>query len=363
MEDKTNKITKLIFFKKHWLSIFIILACLITTGSLVYIFNSYQPQPDTSANIIPKKKPQPKYYTSLAGYETTNQQEVNQPITAIMIENSPAARPQSGLGQAEVVFEAVTEGGITRFMALFQKNKPQLIGPIRSVRTHFVDLLTPFNASIAHVGGSRSALNTIRNGNYRDIDQFFNAKYYWRSNDRYAPHNMYSSFAKLDQLNKSKKYTTSKALPLLRNTKKDKKKPSTKPDQPEKLIKKININFSSSLFNTYYLYNEKTDDYTRYLNGKIHQDRENGPIKPKVVVALMTTMRPIAQDGSHAQVKALGSGKAYVFQNGKVITGSWSKPNKHEQIKLLDSAGKPIKLNPGMTWISLVTKELGSVNW
>ena len=75
---------------------------------------------------------------------------------------------------AEVVYEAIAEGGITRFEAFYQQNKPQLIGPVRSVRPYYIDWAVPYQPSFAHVGGSAVALKEIRNGKYRDLDQFFN---------------------------------------------------------------------------------------------------------------------------------------------------------------------------------------------
>jgi hypothetical protein len=113
------------------------------------------------------------------------------PVTGIMIENSPDARPQSGLQDAGVVYEAIAEGGITRFLALFQDSRPQYIGPVRSLRPYYIDFGWPYQAAIAHVGGSPDALTQIRSGSYRDLDQFFNSGTYSRINSRVAPHNVY----------------------------------------------------------------------------------------------------------------------------------------------------------------------------
>src|SRR5690606_11343443 len=142
--------------------------------------------------------------------EVKNKEATTQEVTAIMIENSPDARPQSGLKESGVVFEAIAEGGITRFQVLYQEDKPQLIGPVRSLRPYFVEWAAPFDASIAHIGGSYNALQEVRNGQYKDIDQFFNGDTYWRSTDRYAPHNVYTNFKNLDALNTKKGFTVSK---------------------------------------------------------------------------------------------------------------------------------------------------------
>ena len=130
-----------------------------------------------------------------------------------MIENSPDARPQSGIKQAGVVYEAIAEGGITRFLALYQEAKPGLIGPVRSVRMYYVDWAAPYNASIAHIGGSAAALAEVRNGNYRDIDQFFNSGSYWRAIA--TPRTMYTPTLSASTLSTDPKAMSNQNLPDL----------------------------------------------------------------------------------------------------------------------------------------------------
>ena len=151
------------------------LVLIIATGTTAWLM--YSNTPITKVNTtkaVNKPKPITKYYSPLTGNEVPDLASTEQAVTAIMIENSPDARPQSGLKDAGVVYEAIAEGGITRFLALYQQEKPTLIGPVRSVRIYYVDWLAPYQASVAHIGGSYAALQEVRNGNYRDIDQFFN---------------------------------------------------------------------------------------------------------------------------------------------------------------------------------------------
>ena len=164
------------------------------------------------------------------------------PVTGIMIENSVDARPQSGIQDAGVVFEAIAEGGITRFMTLYQEAMPQHIGPVRSLRPYYIDWASAFDASVAHVGGSPDALAQIRSSG-KDLDQFFNAGSYWRDNSRPSPHNVYTSFEKLDALNRSKGYSTSKFDSWPR-------KAEQKPDAPS--VKSIDINISTALYKSPY---------------------------------------------------------------------------------------------------------------
>ena len=328
-------------------------------------------EPSTKITGVTKHAPsKPHYYSPLTGEEIASEADASKPVTAIMIENSPDARPQSGLKDAEVVYEAVAEGGITRFIAVYQQHKPQLIGPVRSLRMYYLDWATPYDASIAHVGGSLNALNTVRNGSYRDIDQFFNGGYYWRATDRYAPHNVYTSFEKLDQLNSSKGYTTSHPVGLERQavtTVADNAKKSaddTVKDAPAApTANTINLTISGPLYNSSYTYDPATKLYSRSEGGAPHQDREAGQITAKVVVALRVNMTQVLEDGYRESITTTGTGEAVIFQNGQVLNATWHKDSQTAQLTFTDSTGQPIKLARGTTWISAVPISGGDVSW
>lgn len=308
--------------------------------------------PDENSQFIIKKQPT-KYYSPLNGIEVGNESATKRTVTAVMIENSDYARPQSGLAEADVVFEAVAEGGITRFIALYQPSRPSIIGPVRSLRPYYVDWAAGFDPSVAHVGGSPEALAMIRSGNYGvDIDQFFNANSYWRANDRSAPHNVYTDFDKLDSLNASKGKTSSTFIFSPRTNEK-------KSDTPT--ANSVSLEVSSGIFNVSYDYNQGTNSYDRKQGGEPHTDREKGQISPKVVIAIKTSIS-LSSDGSHMSIATTGSGQAYVFQNGIVSEATWSKSSPREQLFIKDANGKDIELIRGQTWITAVANER-SVSW
>lgn len=305
-------------------------------------------------------KPLEFYYSNLTGLEVDSKSKVNQAATCIMVENSPEARPQSGLKQAGIIYEAIAEGGITRFLTIFQEAKPTLIGPVRSVRLYYADWLTPYHCSIAHVGGATDALNLIRGGNYRDIDQFFNSATYWRSKDRYAPHNVYTNFEKLDALNASKGYTSSDFTGF------DRYDPDHETEIPEAPITSIDISMSSKLFNVSYIYDKTTNTYLRsHQSGGAHMDKSlDGTLSqnsPSVVIAMMVS-QSLSSDRVHNNIVTTGSGKAYIFQNQTLIEGNWQKPTRDSELKFIDQAGNSIPLNRGQVWITAVPSQ-NSVNW
>ena len=310
---------------------------------------------DTTPIKVTKKVVTPTlYYSPLTGVQVADEAATKQAVTAIMIENSPDARPQSGLKDAGIVYEAIAEGGITRFLALYQEGKPQLIGPVRSVRMYYVDWVAPYNASIAHIGGSAAALSEVRNGSYRDIDQFFNSPYYWRATDRYAPHNVYTSFEKLDALNVAKGYTSSSFTGFSRQD----SKVSVAPNATS-----IDLTISSPLFNPHYDYDAATNTYLRSVSGEASNDREGGRLTPSAVVALKVDMVTVMEDGLRQSISTTGSGTAYIFQNGTVTECTWRKASRTESLQLLDAAGAPIPLNRGQTWIAAIPNSGGAVSW
>jgi hypothetical protein len=271
-----------------------------------------------------------------------------------MIENSDDARPQSGLQDAGVVYEAIAEAGITRFLALFQDASPQYIGPVRSLRPYYIDYASAFQASIVHVGGSPDALSKVTSGGYRNLDEFANGGSFWRISTRYAPHNVYTSFAKLDALNQKKGFTTSLYTSWPRKADKKLAVPTAKT---------IDFTISSADFYAHYDYDPASNTYPRSEGGAPHldlvsaADKTGVRLQPKVVIAIVVPQTRGTLDASGAyytDYADTGNGAVYVFQDGGVTVGSWSKSSDTSQISFTDAAGAPIKLDAGQTWISLV---------
>ena len=307
-------------------------------------------------------KPDEIYYSHLTGREVSKD-KLNAAATCIMIENSPDARPQSSLDEAGVVYEAIAEGGITRFMAVFQEAKPQYIGPVRSLRMTYAEFAKPYQCSIAHVGGSPNALELVRgNSEYRDIDQFFNDDSYWRISSRWAPHNVYTSFNALDSLNQGKGYNTSEF-----NGFKRVQPDSTHETNPSPATN-IHIEMSSGTYNPVYQYDAAANNYKRSFewDGPHEVISEAGivtQLAPDVVIALETdaVMRSGSAEG-YADYRTTGEGTATIFQNGTVISAKWQRPDVNSELKFYDDSGTEIALNRGQVWITIYPSG-NSVSW
>lgn len=330
---------------------------LLATGFslLVWLWQAPVASPDSVlAGSAKKKVVVPKFYSPLTGVALTDEALTKRHVTAIMIENSPDARPQSGLKDAGVIFEAVAEGGITRFIALYQEGRPGLIGPVRSVRPYYVEWAAGFDPAVAHIGGSARALQMIRSGNYGvDMDQFFNAGSFWRATDRYAPHNVYTNFDKMDALASAKGKTASTFTFAERVDEKAVKTPNAS---------HINIGVSSGSFVVDYDYDAASNSYIRKQGGVPHTDREAGQLQPKVVIALRVQTSLAFEDGNREQITTTGSGQGYIFQNGTVHEITWSKADARSPLVFAGADGKPVPLVRGQTWITALAAQR-NVSW
>lgn len=375
-----NKLTS--FIKNHRkvsLMIAIIIALLLGGLTAFIVLSVRLPKTkETNLTTTTKKKVEPpKYYSPLTGLEVPSEADTKAPVIGVMIENSPEARPQSALAESGIVFEAICEAGITRFLVLFQNEKPTLIGPVRSVRPYYISWAAGFNAGIAHVGGSDDALAQIRNGQYRDLDQFSHAEAFWRSNERYAPHNVYTSYEKLSELNNSLGYTTSSftafpRVPVKKATTKPKtttdsqSNPTTNEETTTDITNtayNINVNISGPLFNSSYTYDAESKTYARSQAGAPHLDNSGIQIKPSVVVAMYVNEYHSGDYKNHEVIDTVGSGKATIFQDGLATEGTWNKSGQFEQLVFTDNEGKEILFNRGQVWIVAVPNNTNTVSY
>ena len=326
-----------------------IVVLMIASGLGAWLLTRHAPKPVAAApKISIVKKPAivvPTTVPSLLSGLPVEPAVNSRPITGVMIENSLDARPQSGLAQASVVFEAIAEGGITRFLALFQDTQPANVGPVRSARPYYLQWALGFDATYGHVGGSPEALADIKSWGVKDMDQFYNGGSYHRISTRYAPHNVYTSLATLSQLEASKGYGASTFKGWLR-----------KADTPLAVptAKTIDLAISGPTYNAHYDYDVASHTYKRSEGGSAHIDADSQvQISPKVVIALVMAYQ-LESDGYHSDYTTLGSGQAFIFQDGGVTIGSWNKADNASPLSFLDSAGKPLALNAGQTWLSAV---------
>lgn len=293
----------------------------------------------------------------------------------VMIENHTDARPQSGLTSADVVYEFVAEGGITRFLALYYCEDARFVGPVRSARVYFIDMLQGYGnyPLYAHVGGANTdgpadALGEISDlgwGNYNDMNQFsipFPTFYrdYSRLEGVATEHTMYSSTDKLWKFAAEKRKLTNVDEEGVAWD--ETFEPWTFVDEKPGAgtTTKISYDFwdGYKTHSVSWAYSKTTNSYVRsHQKGGPHLDlNTNKPVSPKNV-AVMLVKESKANDGyegGHMLYGTVGRGNALVFQNGDVIKGTWRKPTEEDQVRFYDAAGKEIPMVRGQVWVSAI---------
>lgn len=291
---------------------------------------------------------------------------------AVMIENHTEARPQSGLSSADVVYETVAEGGITRFMALFYCNLNDVqVGPVRSARTYFVDWLSEYDALYAHVGGANTpgpadALSQIIKYGIKDLNQFsIGFPTFWRDYQRLGrsvatEHTMYSTTQKLWAIGAKKGWVNTDED----GVKWDKNFVSWKFKDPQPAnpatVSKITVPFWQN-YNDYTVtwnFDLTCNCYKRQNGGADHKDLDNNQQLSAKDIIVQFERESNANDGyennAHLLYKTTGEGKALFFMDGKAIEGKWIKPTRISRTKYVDSKGKEIIFNKGLIWIQTV---------
>lgn len=291
---------------------------------------------------------------------------------AVMIENHTEARPQSGLSSADVVYEAVAEGGITRFMGLFYCNLSDAqVGPVRSARTYFLDWLGEYDALYAHVGGantpgSADALGQIIKYGVKDLNQFsIGFPVFWRDYQRLGhsvatEHTMYSTTAKLWEVGTKRGWTATDSAGLKWDNKFVPWKFKDPAPSGAGQVTNIKVNFWESQpgYEVEWIYDPASNSYKRKNGGTDHLDLDNNAqLSPKVVM-VQFEKEANANDGYPGNVHLLygttGSGKALIFQDGNVTEGKWNKTSRLTRTKYTDKNGKEIEFNKGQIWIQTV---------
>ena len=337
-----------------------------------------------------------KYLSPLTGMPVATAGDMTAPTYCIQTPNGmDGARPQVGLNEAGVVFEAIAEAGITRFAAIYQNPRAAAIGPIRSLRLYYLQWDTPFDCTIVHAGGADDALAAVKEGGYKDLSENYTYMYRSYGGSR-AWNNLFTTGAYLARVNTEWGYGESQVNGFARMTPEESRRARIDGTVAEKLsivkpaagntsamaprVSGAAVNFGGyDAFNVTYEYNAEANNYNRvYGTGEpayvyVCPDEDMGEptpenvcslstMTPSVVVAMMVEEHK-AEDNYHEDIAAIGSGEAYVFQNGMMIHGTWNKASADAQIKFIDEKGTEIKLAPGQTFVEAVPNYGSIASW
>lgn len=312
----------------------------------------------------------------LYGKTSKQKWEKRRPL-GIMVENSTAARPQSGLSSADIIYEAVAEGGITRFLAIFYCQDASYVGPVRSARIYFIKLLQEYGSYplYAHVGGANTdgpadALGEIDDigwGLYNDLNQFgVPFPYYWRDYERLpgrvTEHTVYTATAKLWDYAKTKRGLSEvdkKGKDWNEGFEEWKFKDEAKPAD-RGTLSKISFGFWDSFAAEYtvdWSYDKASNSFKRTNGGSAHIDKNSGEqleVKDLVIIFAQELPANDGYDGGHILYKLTGSGNGLVFHDGKTIKVTWNKKDEESRMKFFDTTGKELLLVRGQVWVEIL---------
>ena len=296
-------------------------------------------------------EPEPVSLAPLRGTEA-DAASLAHPSLAAKIDNHEAARPQVGVERADIVFEELVEGGITRYVAVWHSDVPDEVGPVRSIRPMDPDIMSPFGGIAAYSGGAQQFLDMIKAAPvFSAIFDYDTTGIFSRTSTKSAPHNVILKAKELvgrhtDLPAPAQQFAYAPSVAAS----------SAMVDGVP--ITTINTRFSSSRYPSW-SWNAAGQSYLRSQEGSPDLDGASAQLASTNVVTLR-----VAIDGTYGYVPKttlIGSGEASVSAGGQTMTATWSKDSQAAPIRLVDGNGVTIKLAPGNTWIELVPTPQGTV--
>lgn len=285
----------------------------------------------------------------LTGVAIENESELDRPALAVKIDNHPRARPQTGIEQADIVFEVRAEG-VTRFLAVFHSTAPEPLGPVRSSRTSDFQLLTGLDRPLyASSGGNDYVAAGLRDLDIQEVTAISRTEYF-RDGSRPAPHNLYVNAADLWAL--AEEDTPPEPWFSYRQADED------MVASAEPLEGAVKITYKGSPVVTH-TWDEDAGGWLRTQDGRPHTTITGDQLAPENVVIMAATYTVSPADTASPEVQSVGSGQLYVLTQGHVIQGTWSRLDPISKPQLLDSSGQEILLTPGRTWVLM--PDAGSV--
>jgi hypothetical protein len=269
----------------------------------------------------------------------------SRPSIAVKVDNAPEARPQSGLDVADIVYEEVVEGGVTRFIAVFHSQAPPVAGPVRSVRPMDPGVLSAYHGLVAYSGGIPAFVALLRKAPVQDVDVDVATDAYTWDKSRAAPHNEYVSPEKLWPKAKGANAEPPKAMFVYR---------AAGEAFGDADAHHLVIPYSPRQTSVYD-WDVAAGTWKRTSNGTPHTTASGAQIAPQNVVIQFVSLHNldyVDQSGTKVvESTVIGSGDAWILSAGRMTKGHWSKDSASAPTRFTDGSGNPVKLTPGRTWV------------
>lgn len=287
------------------------------------------------------------FKSKLSGIETTEEIADKKPV-AVMFDNHPNARWQSGLKDAEIIYEFPVENPYTRYVGIFLLNEPKLIGPVRSTRPYFVQTIAAYDPIYVRCGGSEDGKMEVKRNNIADLDCLEHDNAFTRASHKKAPNNLYISMESIRNQQKKLGFKDYGDYEGYKFNSKD-------TDIEGSSAESIDIEYNNNN-NTRYEYDSDKKVYTRYKDGKAHIDEsDKSSITAKNIIIQQADTKVLDNEG-RKEIDIIGSGKGIYITNGKAKEISWVKPSSKQKTAYHDEDGE-ILFNEGVTWIQVIQQD------
>ena len=334
------------FRVKTYIAITAIILAVILIGVGIFIFLKNKtvvpsPDPNVTVEIIEDRHP-------LNGQPIADGNFSFFPI-AIMIDNAYNIRPQYGLSQADIIYEALAESNITRLLAIFDSRQSlEKIGPVRSARPYFMDWAEEYSGIYMHVGGSPQALAAISQYDFTNIDQIgIGETYFWRDKNKSAPSNVLTSSAnwlRVGEIKSVQKFDTVLAKKIAWNF----IEPTASTTPPD-----FSVNFSADIYKVDWQYNDKLGAYERSQGGdKFVFDTGEQAFANNIIVQIVKSS---LLDVERRQMETKTTGPVFIFNQWGQQSGQWKYQDG--RTKFFADDGSELKLVPGKTWVEVIDSE------
>jgi hypothetical protein len=371
--------------KKLWMIIGGSVGALVIVGGVVFALT----RSDSTESVIPEPTTSTTTTTlpvwPLTGLPDAKASGPAHPAVVVKIDNSPDSRPQTGINEADIVYELLVEG-ITRYALVFHSNMVDPVGPVRSARSSDIDLVADLSTPLfSWSGGNAGVVGEVRNAERKgiliDASQDAASPAYYRANDRQAPHNLYVHLPQLLELKTPsnsgnpapifnfRKVATSSSTATTSSTSTTTSKksssttttiapPTTTTTLPGSPTPGFSLDFGG--VNVDYVWNPATKGWSRLQVDQTHPraksatlDTAGVQVSPENVIVQFIDYGQSPSDSRSPMALTVGSGKVLVFSDGRVVSGTWSRPSADKPTTYTAADGTPILLTPGRTWVAL----------
>ena len=323
----------------------LIAAALLALALFFFRLGANTPAPEPKPDPAPAGPVEPEgpFYHPLTGVQIAEAPSGR--MYCVSVDNSPEARPQSGVEAASLVYELPAEAHIPRLLLCYYNVNADVIGPVRSARPYIVDSARGWGGFFAHCGWSPEAEALLESGVVDYVNEIDYHDYFWRDDSRDAPHNLYTSTDLLAQAVDDFDYAEEQEVPSF-SFRRDGELLAGEDGS------RLDIEFEAE--SASFVYDEARRAYGRWVNGYEYKDSYTGnQVFASNVIVQFVGSRVLDEEG-RLELDLTSGGDALLFTNGVLIRGSWTRSSLDEPTRFVDENGEDFSLLPGQTWIEIV---------